>query len=98
MEPQGKMILRYASPERGCALQPRVARNEPPWVTRGTNALNSNGVATKSACLPSDRSKRCGGSIPQIFFIPNDFMFSQEPPQFFLKTNLPMMFFLPGDV
>ena len=41
---------------------------------------------------------RWADSIPNVFFIPFDFVLAQQGAQLVLKSNLAMMLFLPGDV
>jgi hypothetical protein len=71
-----------ANPERISIIQPKVARNELPWVHRPNKFINSERVA----------------SIPHIPLVKFNGVAFQEFPKFILKRNLPVMFLLSGDV
>src|SRR6266705_4813330 len=76
--------------QRDSGLQPRVARNELPWVTGKINPPNPNGVAAIGDVQSDD-------SIPDIAFIKFDFVFAQQRAKLVLKRHLPMMFLLAHD-
>ena len=68
--------------QRDCVLQPKVARNELPWVTFRN---------------PTQPQRGCGkflevdDLIPHVFLIPFDLMLAQQRAQLILKTHLTMM-------
>src|SRR2546429_8045018 len=75
--------------QRDCVLQPRVARNELPWVRRITATQPQRGCG--QACVG-------GSSVPHIFLLPFDLVFFQQCTQFVLKTNIAMMWLLSGNI
>lgn len=74
--------------QRRYAPEPRVARDEPPWVGH-ENASNPYGVAARPARV---------SSIPDILLVPFLLVLPKEFPQFILKRHLAVVFFLIRDV
>ena len=68
--------------QRDSVPKPRVARNELPWETVGPD------YNPKGGCV----------SIPNISFLPFDLVFAQQRSQFVLKSHLPVIFLMAGNV